>query len=57
MTKLKDAFDNICVYRCGVVYRGKVMVECRFAGEAYEIEEAIVVCREFCPFKKSENKY
>jgi len=48
---LLEAFQNPCPHRFGVAKKGKVFVKCKFAEEIYDIEEAIVVCREFCPFK------
>lgn len=47
---LLEAFKP-CSYRFGIARNGKLFIKCRFAGEIYDIEEAIVVCKEFCPFK------
>jgi len=51
---MKAKFSELepCPYRYGIVEEGRVLFECRYAGEAYDIEEMIDICSNFCPLKK-----
>jgi len=39
-----------CPYRYGIAKKGKVLFECRYAGETYDVEEVVEICNNFCPF-------
>ena len=49
--RLLEAFREPCIYRFGVAKSRKLYVGCKYAGEVYELKEAIVACRDFCPFR------
>ena len=39
-----------CPYRYGIAKKGRVLFECRYAGETYDVEEMAEICNNFCPF-------
>ena len=41
-----------CPYRYGIAKKGRVLFECRYAEETYDLEEVIEICNNFCPFLK-----
>ena len=41
-----------CPYRYGIAKKGRILFECRYAGETYDVLEMVEICNNFCPFSR-----